>query len=60
MKKCSFDPNDFAFKDQPSYDDIEDLSPLHLFNQFITDEMIESIVNQTNLYSFQKTALVRY
>lgn len=40
-----------AFTDPP----IEDLSPLNYFEKFIDDNIVENFVEQTNLYSTQKT-----
>ena len=38
------------FSDPP----LDDMTPLQYFKLFITDDIIDSVVEQTNIYSFQK------
>ena len=40
------------FPDPP----LEEITPLKYFKQFITDDIIDCVVEQTNIYSFQKDA----
>ena len=35
---------------------LEEITPLKYFKQFITDDIIDCVVEQTNIYSFQKDA----
>ncbi|KAK3749356.1 hypothetical protein RRG08_056235 [Elysia crispata] len=59
-KKCPFQPPDCTFLGPSEDIDFQDVSPLELFSKFITDEMVAMVVEQTNLYSCQKSGKVIY
>ncbi|KAK3701965.1 hypothetical protein RRG08_017855 [Elysia crispata] len=57
-KKCPSQPPDCTFLGPSEDIDFQDVSPLELFSKFITDEMVAMVVEQTNLYSCQKSGKV--
>ena len=54
-KKGDFTPNIHPFLEVPANTPTNLLTPIEYFKTLIRDEMIDMLVKETNMYSFQKT-----